>query len=344
MTGKKPLLCLIACFFALGIYAQRSGFTAMFYNVENYFDYRDDTLKNDAEFLPEGMRHWDKYKFFEKRNKIAKVLLAAGEWGAPAIIGLAEVENRHCVESLVYDSPLQKLQYRFIHKESPDERGIDAVLLYRPQHFEPLDTQFLAVHFPFDPENTTRDILYTKGAVPGGDTLHVFVNHWPSRWGGKTATQAKRMAAAKVLRGTVDSLLDAHNAPKILIMGDFNDFPHNKSLAETLAAQKPVTNPRPRMLYNLSLPLHEKSNTGTNKHQGKWGMLDQIIVSGALLNNSGGLHTPETTHQILQLPFLLENDDKYVGKKPNRTFIGYRFHGGFSDHLPVLLKLIENNF
>lgn len=317
--------------------AQEHSFSALFYNVENYFDYKNDTLQNDEEYLPESMRRWDRYKFYDKRNKIAKVLIAAGKWNVPSIIGLAEVESRYAMESLAFDSPLKKLNYKIIHKESPDRRGIDVALLYKPETFEPVDTHFYRVDYPFAPEKTTRDILHAVGKIGEGDTLHVFVNHWPSRWGGQVESQPKRIAAARTLRKAIDSLQNKVPAAKILIMGDLNDYPDNKSIAEVLRASKPAGAPQAGRLYNLSWPAHKQSNTGSHKYKGEWGMLDQVIVSGTLLQKQASLRTSEKHLRIVRFPFLLEKDDKYVGHKPYRTYIGFRFHGGFSDHLPVYL-------
>jgi hypothetical protein len=307
----------------------------MFYNVENLFDTIDDPTKNDNEFLPNGQRHWNSYRFYQKLNRLSQVIVAAGEGSYPAVIGMCEVENQHVLESLLHFTPLKKLDYQIIHQESPDMRGIDVALLYRKELFAPLYYHSFAVNNPGDGQFKTRDILYVKGIL-AKDTVHFFVNHWPSKYGGVSATKPLRALAASTLRAKTDSILRVNAHSKIIIMGDFNDSPFDKSIAEVLGA-KPVTEPSPANLYSLAHPL-AKQGKGTNKYRAKWDMIDQFIVSKSLLKG-GGLHTKTGAFKVFSPSFLLEKDKTNLGDKLNRTYVGFKYHGGFSDHLPILLDL-----
>ncbi len=319
----------------------RNSFRLVFYNVENYFDTLDNPQKKDEEFTPSGPNRWGFYRYKEKQTRIAKTIIAAGQWKVPALVGLAEIENRRVLKDLLVYSPLSEFDYQILHKSSPDWRGIDVALLYRESLFEPLDTQFIKVDFKKDEHSATRDILYAKGIAEGKDTLHVFVNHWPSRYGGKAETDPKRMRAARILRTKVDSIFSQKPKAKVIITGDFNDEPENKSLKKALKALKPEKNNRKNpALFNLMYNLSETKEKGTYKYKYKWNTFDQFIVSGAMLSCQSGFCTnPENAH-VYRADFLLKPDSKYPGKKPHRTFVGPRYKDGFSDHLPVYLDLI----
>jgi predicted extracellular nuclease len=311
----------------------------MFYNVENLFDTENDSLKNDEEFLPNGPKFWTKTKYYTKLNQIATTIVSLGGWSPPEIVGLCEVENRKVLDDLCKKTGLKNLNYRIIHKESPDKRGVDVALLYQKNSFKPLTYKAVKVVFPFSPESATRDILYVKGISKNKDTLHVFVNHWPSRWGGQLESENRRMHAAKTLRNEVDSIFKINPNAKIVITGDFNDYPENKSIKEILNAKINYENPRSNELYNLSSFLEQTKKIGSHKHEGNWGVLDQIIVSGALLNAQSGLKSAKENAHIFSADFLLIDDETYTGKKNFRTYLGYKYLGGYSDHLPVFLDL-----
>ena len=317
----------------------RSDYRILFYNVENLFDTKDDSLKNDAEFLPQGKKYWTWKKYQDKCSKIAKVIIAAGGWQLPDIVGLCEIENKKVLNGIIYSTPLKKSKYQIIHKESPDHRGIDVALLFQPESFFPIDTAFLRLIYKGATHSTTREILYVKGTTHTDDTLHLFVNHWPSRWGGQLESEHKRLAAARLLRDKVDSIFVENSKAKIIIMGDFNDYPNNKSITKTLKANKPNLEFKDDELYNLASYLSSKNTIASHKYQGTWGMLDQFIVSGALMNGLGILNTQPKDMHLFAPSFLLENDKSYKGIRPFRTYIGYKYHGGFSDHLPIYLDL-----
>ena len=313
-----------------------------FYNVENLFDVYDDSLTRDEEFTPEGPRHWNNNKFYKKINNTYKVIMALSESGPPAIVGLCETENRFVLKKLVYDTPLKNFNYRIIQFESPDWRGIDVALLYRTNLFEPLFSVAIPVLFPFDTASRTRDILYVKGVLLNTDTIHIFVNHWPSRYGGYMPTVPKRNYAAQVLKNKADSILRINENAAILIMGDFNDEPQDESLSKILSAKSPATPISNNELYNLMLLEQEGWHHGSLKYQQGWNKFDMMIVSGGLLDKSSTLQISERGAKIYHAEFLLEEDKTHLGQKPNRTYIGFKYHGGFSDHLPVYVDVNVN--
>ncbi len=315
-------------------------FRIMFCNCENLFDIYDDSLTSDEEFLPEGERRWSNNRFYKKLQNTFKVILAVGEGEAPAIIGLCEIENRFVLEKLAFDTPLKNYDYRIIHHESPDRRGIDVGLLYRKTKFTPFYDEAINITFPFDTASKTRDILYTKGLLPNGDTLHVFVNHWPSRYGGFMPTLDKRNFAANILKNKTDSLLLQNPDAFITIMGDFNDGPGDESISKILQAKNPEEKSFNHKLYNLMLVIQEDWPFGTLKYRESWDVFDQIMVSGKLLEDSSSVHLSKIGAQIFHSSFLLEPDETYLGQKPFRTYNGFKYSGGFSDHLPVFLDLI----
>ncbi len=319
--------------------AKRGDIRIMFYNCENFFDIYNDSVKLDDEFTPEGKKHWTFRRFLEKVSHISKVIVAIGGWQPPEIIGLCEIENRYVLNYLTQKGPLKKIGYKIIHYESPDRRGIDVGFLYLPNKFHPIMSKKIPVNFPPNMGKKTRDILYVKGTINNGDTLHIFVNHWPSRWGGMLETEPKRMFVAALLRKNVDSIFQTNPKAKIIIIGDLNDYPTNRSLLESLKAKGDFKNIKTNELYNLSYYLQEVKGKFSHKHQGEAGILDQIIVSGALLDTNNSVYTTKDDAHVFDAPFLREEDANYAGYKPFRTYIGYKYHGGFSDHFPVYLDL-----
>jgi predicted extracellular nuclease len=334
---KRTLFTLICFCCTCCLSAQltdRRNFKIMCYNVENYFDCVDDSLTDDSEYLAGGMRGWNISKYETKQQHIAKVITAIGGWEPPALVGLCEVESRKCLVDLTRYSGFKNLRYKFLHHESPDSRGVDVALLYQPRLFKPIHDEAIRINFPNAPNSKTRDVLFASGVIPTGDTLHIFVCHFPSRLGGELESDEKRMYVASVVRGKVDSLFAANPQSKIVIMGDFNDFPTNKSLLEVLRAkplEETFTNGN---LYNLMYKYHTEGK-GTNKHNGDWGALDQIIVSGSLLHTDGHISTMQHDAHIFDADFLLEADKVFLGIQPFRTYVGMKYQEGFSDHLPV---------
>jgi hypothetical protein len=289
------------------------SFCILFWNVENYFDPFDDPLKNDNEFLPGAERHWTWNRFEAKRDGIAQTIVAAADKTGelPALVGLAEVENRLVISQLVRKTMLSDLGYDFVHRESPDERGIDVALLYRKDVFRVLSVDSLRV-----PGFATRDILYVTLRCRGDlESLHVFVVHLPSKRGGARASQDRRQIAQQVLEHAVDSLKQLDPSSRIVVMGDFND-----------------TNAR---VAGLTVPPFDgpPSAPGTLKYHGRWEQIDWFCVSPALDSLA--------RMQIFAPSFLLEPDVAWLGSKPRRTYVGPRQNGGLSDHLPIILKLFH---
>lgn len=319
------------------------SFRVMFYNVENLFDPYDDSLKRDEEFTPYGERHWTNYKFYDKLNKIYKVIMAVGEWQPPAIVGLSELENRFVLEKLIWETPLKNFDYKIIHHESPDRRGIDVGLIYRTSMFEPFHDEAIPVIFADDTSYKTRDILYVKGLIGGRQMVHIFINHWPSRYGGYLSTVNRRNEAAAILKQKTDSILSLTPNASIIIMGDFNDGPEDESFAKVLEAKLPETTIVPQNYYNLTLLKQYDWNFGTLKYRESWDIFDQVVVSGNLLIDDADLQVKDKKAHIFHADFLLEKDNTYLGYKPFRTFTGFKYNGGYSDHLPVFIDLIITN-
>ncbi len=310
----------------------------MFYNCENFFDVDNDPVTNDDEFTPDGEKHWNKYRFYDKRDKISKVIVTVGGWNPPDIVGLCEIESRKVMESLTYNSGLRHAGYRFLHKESPDARGIDVALLYKPTHYKPFNVEFIPVKVLKNGRGT-RDILLASGLTVHGDTLHIFVNHWPSRWGGQVESDGLRRAVAGVVRQKVDSLININPRSNILIMGDLNDYPDNNSVCIDLRAHTRFNAIEQSELYNLAYYMQFVKGWGTHKYNGQWGILDQMIISGALLDGQNVIYTSKDDIHVFNPDFLLERDEANVGYKPFRTYLGYQYIGGFRDHLPGFINI-----
>jgi len=318
--------------------SEENSYRIAFYNLENLFNPENDSLKRDDEFTPDGMRNWSHYRYREKSNRMAKALLTIGGWKAPEIIGVAEIEDRKVLEDLVNSNTLRKFNYGIIHYESPDRRGIDVAALYRKDIFEPLTSINIPVKMPNDPDFATRDILYIKGRFPNDDTVHLFYNHWPSRYGGQQQSEPKRIRAALTARKAVDSIQKANPNASIILLGDFNDEWNNISMLEYLKALPSKSTSSNTSLVNLMAGLDK--NSGSHRYQGVWSYLDQIIVSASLVDGEAS-DIVGTTAFVVKEDFLLERDEKYPGIKPFRSFIGMRYNGGFSDHLPVYVDLVN---
>lgn len=337
---KKYFLALIVLGLSTPLFSQ-TEIKIMGYNVENLFDIYPDSITNDKEYAPGGYRGWNYERYNTKLTNIAKVVAAAGEWDLPTLIGLCEIENRRVLDDLTQKTGLRNLNYQIVQYESLDARGIDVALLYRPDNFKLINSRPIRIQLP-NTTSTTRDILYASGSLSNGDTLHVFMNHFPSRMGGELESEERRNAVAGYLRAAVDSLHRVANNPKIVILGDFNDMPDNSSMIEVLGAKplpKKDSEVLDKGLYNLTYKFHEAGTSGSYFFQGKWDMLDQIIVSGSLLNGKSKSRVDEPSVRIFSADWLLE-DDKYSGKRPSRTYIGMKYNGGYSDHLPVLVNII----
>ena len=289
------------------------GFRIVSYNVENLFDCMPDSIHADDAFTPDGMRHWTPARYYAKREHIARTIANIGGWEGVAVVGLCEVENEQCVRDLCRQN-LQSLPYGYVHFDSPDRRGIDVAMLYRTDMFRIIQAYPLRVAVAAG-ERPTRDILYASGIMNGGDTLHLYVCHLPSQLGGASRASALRERAKRTISAHTDSVLRVQPRARIVVMGDMNAAP-----------QQDI----PR-LSNRMVEL-ERRGKGTYKYQGVWSCIDQFYVSPSLADS---VHVG-----IYDAPWLLTDDEAYVGYKPKRTFVGYQYHSdGYSDHLPVILDI-----
>jgi len=304
----------------------------VFYNVENLFDTEDDPLTNDDEFLPNGPKRWTNERYYRKVVRIYQVMAALGRGELPAVIGVCEIENREVLNRLVYDTPFHQFGYRFIHRDSPDRRGIDVALLYRPGLFSPDTAEWLEV--PLGGGETTREILRVKGRLWDDHPIHFYVNHWPSRYGGAGSSRPKRVAAAATLAASVKRIYAVEDKPNIVIMGDFNDAPEDESMQIISRIRTLSETSCPWPIVNLSTG-YGLAGEGTLKHGGSWIVFDQVLVSCAMIKGENGLAILDRKTEIFKPDFLLEEDLIYTGVKPYRTYVGPAYHGGFSDHLPV---------
>ncbi len=309
-----------------------NGLRIMFYNVENLFDTFDDPAVNDDEFAPGKEKNWTDYRYDQKLNNIAKTIIALGGWEPPDIIGLCETENFQVILDLTVQTPLRNYGYRIIHENSADQRGIDNALLYLPEKLDRISHE--TIDITTGENSSSRDILYVQFAFQKKDTIHVYVNHWPSRYGGKEATADKRKLAARRLRSAIDTLMTGDLDAKVFIMGDFNDEPGDLAIHDFLGVQSIQDEISPVQLYNLSYADY-RSGKGTLVYKeidNEWYLFDQMIVSGNLLRGRG-LLTVGTKNHIFITDWLLKND------KPGRTYQGPIYLGGFSDHLPIFIDL-----
>ena len=301
------------------------------YNVENLFDTIADGSSNDEEFLPSATKNYNSSKYWHKIGNLAKVIRAVGGWDAPEIVGLVEIENRGVLLDLISHASLKQANFKIAHYDSPDPRGIDVALLFDSTIASVLHVQRIEIN---EQNLRTRDILYVKLLVASDDTLHAFVNHWSSRRGGKEASSYKREIAASILKRVTDSIQKNNFNAKILVMGDFNDSPVDPSI-QLLVTKNEFA------LTNLTGNFSQTE--GTYKYRGVWDVIDQILVSSALLNQNVGLKIPDNRAYIFKKDFLLVADEKYGDYYPKRCWRGDFYIGGFSDHLPVFVDVSFKN-
>lgn len=309
--------------------------TIVSYNVENLFHPAHDTVvtnegvieKDDYEWTPEGERRWSYTRYERKVENIARVLTNIGEWKGVDIVGLQEVENAACVKKLCYT--LRPGEYDFVHYESPDKRGIDVALIYKKSRIDTLATRAMRVSTslndemsaakPLNDELITRDVLYVCARVDKRDTIHFFVCHLPSQRGGKAESEWKRELAKGVLQRAVDSVFTQDKESKIVVMGDMNSEP-----------KEDINGLRNRMKGTKG---QSTMYEGTHKFRGQWTCLDQFYTSAALDSISNV--------RIYDAEWLLETDEKQMGLRPKRTYKGFAYQNGYSDHLPIVME-IEN--
>jgi hypothetical protein len=353
MKSTKSLLVISICYLLhIASYAQTiiyKSAIAGFYNCENLYDTLNDPDSNDEEFLPDGPRHYTGSIYRDKIARLAKVIAAIGTEvnpDGPALLGVAEIENRTVLNDLAQHPLLQSRHYRMVHYNSKDARGVDVALLYNPKYFIPDSSRKLQVQLPPSPLSTavntphyTRDILWIKGKLDN-EIIHIYVNHWPSRLGGATHSFPARAAAAATCKKHLDSILLAEPGAKALIMGDLNDDPVNRSVTGILQAtgkRKAVT---PANLFNPWMELYKKG-AGTLAYQDAWCLFDQVILSHAFLERKqAGFFFYKA--RIFRKREMIEQEGRYKGY-PKRTWDGFTYHGGYSDHFPVYTILLKKS-
>ena len=334
-----PITILIFSTFFLsscsnGNYKNNRNLTIAFYNVENLFDLVDEPDKKDEEFMPDSEKEWNEDRYSKKLEDLSRVLSSINENELPEIIGLCEVENKKVIDDLVKTGILANGKYKIIHYESPDFRGIDCALVYRPDEFKVITSFPIKVNFKNEPSYFTRDILYVKGKTKNREEFHIFVNHWPSRIGGTEKTEPNRIEVATILKSKIDSIRMENTSAKIIVMGDMNDEPSNNSLAKTLMAQKPEA--RNANFVNLMYPIHENKK-GSYLYRGNWNMLDNIIISSNLLDDKGFQCSDKQGFVFHKEWMEFKNKEGQIS--PNRTYGGPNYYGGISDHFPVYFRL-----
>lgn len=312
-----------------------SGRPVVFYNVENLFDTENDPRTDDEDFTPYGYKEWDEERYETKLERIEDALSEFQQ--PPILIGLAEIENRAVLQDLIKEGDFKATNYGIAHFDSPDRRGIDVALLYDQDAFTLKSSTKLRIRLANNPNFATRDILYVEGELSGGVKTHVFVNHWSSRREGQQETEHKRLEAAKTLRQKVDAILRLDADANILILGDFNDHPTDKSLQTVLRAKESGYE-GDGDLINLLFDEHENGE-GTAVHQGDWAVLDQIIVSQAIYDHRSGLGIRGNDAEIHREDDLIFRNRSTGEEKPNATYGGRKYYGGYSDHLPVYIIL-----
>lgn len=316
----RRIRLLVLCLLPLFAFGQ--SLTIVELNCENLFDYFDDEGKDDAEYLPEATRHWTKKRYWRKLNNIAQELLSTSDEGIPDLIALCEVENDSVLKDFTRRSLFRNAGYEYLMTSSPDLRGIDVALLYSPFSFAPIRSYPIRVT-PIEDMRPTRDILYACGETVSGDTLHFFVVHLPSRYGGERYSRPFRQAAADRLCQSVDSIRAVSPNAKLIIAGDFNDGPDSPVLRQICQ----------HGIRNLTKEAKGQNGVrGTYRYQGEWESIDHILGSPYIYNNveSARIHSPK---------FLLEDEKLYGGYRPRRTYNGMRYQPGYSDHLPLVVKI-----
>ena len=320
----------------------RFGLVA-FYNVENLYDTIKCEIANDAEFLPNAPKRWNSQKYFEQIDHLSEVISKLGHHenlqGSAAIIGLCEVENRSVLEDLVQSKHINHLNYRIIHFDSPDLRGMDVALLYQPRYFRVTNARAVPLLI-YDQKNNyrifTRDQLVVSGDFDG-EPMHFIVNHWPSRRS-DVPNGWLRNEAAKLTRSLVDSIINIDKNAKIIVMGDLNDDPTDESVSIYLNAKSNQKKLKPNQMFNPMGNLFKKG-VGSLAYQDRWNLFDQIILTQSFLDKQQYGYRYHSV-RVFNDPFLRETDGRFKGY-PKRTYVGNEYKGGYSDHFPVYIVLVK---
>ena len=340
---KKILFTvLFVALFAAGI-AQKP-YKIVFYNFENLFDTINDPDTYDEEFTPEGAKGWNSIKYNKKVGNLERVLfdIAAQDRDFPIVIGVSEIENRNVMEDVIAQPKLASANYRIVHFDSPDARGVDVGFYYRPDRFRLEGSAPIPFRMPELPNFRTRDFVTMWGTIDD-EPFFFLVSHWPSRLGGKEASDPKRISAARQIRAIVDSVQQAVPAAKVVVMGDLNDDATDASVVEGLSAKGRVKDLTPGDMFNPFIALL-KAGYGTLAYRDAWNLFDNIIVSGNLVDAPAGTlrllkaGSSKFYGGIFNRPYMIQREGQYMGY-PLRTFVGNNFQNGFSDHFPVYIYI-----
>ena len=343
---KKCLLLFCCSFVATTIFSQKKNYVVSaiaFYNFENLFDTKDDPKNwGDDEFLPNGPYHYTNEVYNQKLHNLATVIQQLGTEitpDGPAIIGTAEIENDQVLQDLVAQPEIKNREYKFIHFDSPDSRGIDVAMLYNPKYFRVLNARALFVDIKESGEKggKTRDVLWVNGIL-SGDTVNVFVNHWPSRRGGEAATAPLRAKAAGVSKRIIDSLNTLNPNTRVFLMGDLNDDPTDPSISKVLKAKGDKKEVNANGLFNPFVSFY-KNGIGTLGYNDSWSLFDQIMLSGSVLNSTDN-NWRFYKAEVFNKEFLKNKFGQYKGY-PHRSFDGNTWINGYSDHFPTIVYLIK---
>ena len=344
MLRYRAALAIIAIFFSTTIFCQDQYKVVCvgFYNLENLFDTINDPNKLDEEFLPKGDKLYNSATYIDKLHNLSSVISRLGTDVSPdglALMGVSEVENRKVIEDLVDQPALKSRNYQIVHYDSPDLRGVDVGLIYQPKYFSVITSESINVPI-FNSDSVpkpTRDILHVTGLLDG-DTVHVLVNHWPSRLGSATATEPLRMRAAAINKRVKDSLIAKNTSAKVIVMGDLNDNPSDKALVESLSAKGKMSKVGPDDMFNTMYEFYKNGN-GTLAYKDAWSLFDQIIISPGLLDKKGkGYHFYKA--EVYRDQSITQQTGHFRGY-PLRTYSGNQYIHGFSDHFPVYILLVK---
>ena len=338
-------LVFILGFTGLSLFGQQSekkylAAVVGFYNLENLFDTINTPDVKDEEFTPEGVKLWigDRYK--HKLHNLARVISEMGTEINPdgmAVLGISEIENRSVIEDLIAQPALKDRNYEIIHYDSPDRRGVDVAMIYNPKYFKPYKTSSHRLHIEQLKDFRSRDQLLAEGLL-NGDTVHIIVNHWPSRYGGEKRSRWLRNAAADLSRRISDSILQVNPNARILVMGDLNDNPTNESLIKHMRAKGKMGKLKEGDFYNPMWEMYKKGHGSLAWHD-TWSLFDQILISQSLLGKDYST-IKYLNAGIYKKPFMVNKSGRYKGY-PFRTFVGNTFQGGYSDHMPVFVVLVK---
>jgi hypothetical protein len=313
-----------------------------FWNVENLYDTLNDQLKNDEEFTPAGANAWTGSRYWTKIDRLAEVISQMATDVTPdglAILGLCEIENEAVMKDLVNSHRLKKRNYKVVHIEGPDARGVDPSFIYNPAYFKVTRAVSYPVKLVTDSNHKTRDILVVSGLFCG-EPLSVLVNHWPSRRGGEMASRPNRNAAALVARKIADSVLAANPLAKVAIMGDFNDDPVNVCIKDVIGTYGDLKKANDKKFFNPMEKPYKEGN-GTLAWQDSWNLFDQILLNKNWIPNDYSTWQYYSV-RIFNKAFLKSDFGNFKGY-PFRTYSGGAYTAGYSDHFPVYITIAKED-